>query len=118
MVRITNAVASRASKKRWFKRAKGYWGDRKNHIRCTRDAVMKALAYHYHHRKQKKREFRRLWITRIGIAAKINGISYSKFMFGLKKAQCDLNRKSLSEMALFDPKAFSDVVVAAKKAQA
>lgn len=118
MVRATNAVASHRRKKRLYKRAKGFVGDRKNHLRLTSDAVMRALAYNYRHRKLRKREFRCLWITRISAAAKINGISYSKFIFGLKKASCELDRKVLSEMAIHDPKGFSAVVGRVKEALA
>lgn len=118
MVRATNAVASHRRKKRLFKLAKGFVGDRKNHLRLTSDAVMRALAYNYRHRKLRKREFRNLWITRISAAAKMNGISYSKFMFGLKKAACELDRKILSEMAIHDPIGFSAVVGRAKEALA
>lgn len=118
MVRATNAVASHRRKKRLFKLAKGFVGDRKNHLRLTTGAVMRALAYNYKHRKLKKRDFRSLWIMRINAAAKINGISYSKFMFGLKKAGCDLNRKVLAEMAIIDPASFSAIVGHAKQALA
>src|SRR5437762_11024539 len=98
MVRVTNAVANNRARKRLLKRAKGFVGDRKNHLRLSADAVMSALAFNYKHRKQRKRDFRKLWIIRIGVGAKINGLSYSKMMSGLKKAGCDLNRKILSEM--------------------
>src|SRR6516162_3222288 len=100
MVRATNAVASHRRKKRLFKLAKGFVGDRKNHLRLTTEAVMRALAYNYRHRKLKKREFRSLWITRIGAASKINGISYSKFINGLLKARCEIDRKMLADMAI------------------
>lgn len=116
MVRATNSVASHRRRKRLFKRAKGFVGDRKNHVRLTQDAVMRALAYNYRHRKLRKREFRRLWITRIGAAAKINGISYSKFINGLSKARCELNRKMLADMAIRDPFGFSAIVNRAKEA--
>lgn len=116
MVRATNAVASHRRKKRLFKLAKGYVGDRKNHLRLTSGAVMRAMAYNYAHRKLKKRDFRRLWITRINAAAKINGISYSKFIYGLKKARCELDRKMLADMAIRDPSAFAAVVGFAKGA--
>lgn len=118
MVRATNAVASHRRKKRLYKRAKGFVGDRKNHLRLTSDAVMRALAYNYRHRKLRKREFRTLWITRISAAAKIHGISYSKFIYGLKKAQCELDRKILSEMAIHDPMGFAAVIGRAKEALA
>lgn len=116
MVRKTNAVATHARKKRLLKAAKGFWGDRKNHLRTTLDAVMKALAYNYIHRKLKKREFRRMWITRISAAAKINGMSYNRLINGLKKAQCELDRKMLSEMAIHDPESFAALVDHAKQA--
>jgi large subunit ribosomal protein L20 len=118
MTRVTCAVASRKRRKRILKLAKGFYGDRKNHIRLTKDAVMKALAYNYIHRKKKKADFRKLWIIRINVAAKINGISYSKLMNGLKKAKCFINRKVLADLAISDPKAFSEVVNKAKKALA
>jgi large subunit ribosomal protein L20 len=118
MVRVTNAVASHRRKKRLLKQAKGFVGDRKNHLRLTSDAVLKAMAYNYRHRKERKREFRSLWIMRIGAAAKINGISYSKFICGLKKAKCELDRKVLSEMAIRDPSSFAAVAGRAKQALA
>lgn len=118
MVRATNAVASHRRKKRLYKRAKGFFGDRKNHLRLTSDAVNKALAYNYRHRKEKKREFRSLWITRIGAAAKIHGMSYSKFIHGLQKARCELDRKMLADMAIRDPNGFAAVVGHAKQALA
>jgi large subunit ribosomal protein L20 len=116
MVRATNAVASHRRKKRLLKQAKGFVGDRKNHLRLTSDAVLRAMAYNYRHRKERKREFRSLWIMRIGAAAKINGISYSKFIHGLKKAECALDRKMLAEMAIYDPSSFSAVANRAKEA--
>jgi large subunit ribosomal protein L20 len=118
MVRITNAVASRRRKKRLFKLAKGFWGDRKNHLRLTSDAVLKALSYNYKHRKLKKREFKSLWIVRISAAAKIHGISYSKLIHGLLKAGSQLNRKMLAELALSDPEGFKAIVGKAKAALA
>lgn len=118
MVRVTNAVASHRRKKRLFKRAKGFVGDRKNHLRLTSGAVMRAMAYNYAHRKLKKRDFRSLWIMRINAAAKINGISYSKFIYGLKLSRCELNRKVLADMAIRDPNAFAAVASHAKAALA
>jgi len=118
MARVTCAVSSRKRRKKVLNLAKGFYGDRKNHIRLSKDAVMKALAYNYIHRKKKKSDFRKLWITRIGIAAKINGISYSKLVDGLKKAKCNINRKLLSELALNDPETFAQVVNKAKQALA
>jgi len=118
MVRVTNAVAANRKRKRLLKLAKGFVGDRKNHLRLTSDAVMSALAFNYRHRKQKKRDFKRLWIVRIGVGAKINGISYNKLISGLTKASCGLNRKMLSDMAIRDPDSFSAVVGVAKQALA
>jgi large subunit ribosomal protein L20 len=118
MVRVTNAVAAHRRKKRLLKQAKGFVGDRKNHLRLTTCAVMSAMAYNYDHRKRKKRDFRRLWTIRLGVAAKINGLSYSKLIFGLKKAGCLLNRKVLSDMAIRDPQGFAFVAGSAKKALA
>lgn len=118
MVRVTNAVATHRRKKRLLKQAKGFVGDRKNHLRLTANSVMNAMASHYCHRKLKKRDFRRLWTIRLGVAAKINGISYSKLISGLKKANCLLNRKMLSDMAIRDPGSFASIAGAAKQALA
>lgn len=118
MVRVTNAVAAHRRKKRILKQAKGFWGDRKNHLRITKEAVMRALAYSWTHRKQKKRNFRSLWITRLSAAAKIHGVSYSKFIHGLKLAKCELDRKVLADMAIRDPEGFAKVVDMSKKALA
>lgn len=114
MVRVTNAVAANRKRKRLLKLAKGFVGDRKNHIRLSADAVMSALAFNYRHRKQKKRDFKRLWIIRIGVASKINGLSYSKLISGLKKVGCGLNRKMLSDIAIRDPSTFAVVAGSAK----
>lgn len=116
MVRATNSPARHRRKKRLFQLAKGFVGDRKNHLRLTTTAVVKAMAHSYNHRKLKKRDFRKLWIMRIGVAAKINGISYSKFMNGLKKAGCLLDRKMLSDLAIVDPQAFTVIAGTAKSA--
>ncbi|MCX6988987.1 MAG: 50S ribosomal protein L20 [Chlamydiia bacterium] len=118
MVRVTNSVATHRRKKRLLKQAKGFVGDRKNHLRLTADAVMSAMAFNYVHRKQKKRDFRKLWTIRLSVAAKMQGISYSKFINGLKRAGCLLNRKMLSEMAIRDPNSFAVVAGAAKQALA
>lgn len=118
MVRVTNAVAAHRRKKRILKQAKGFWGDRKNHLRITKEAVMRALAFSWIHRKQKKRNFRSLWIMRLSAATKIHGISYSKFIHGLKLAQCELDRKVLADMAIRDPEGFARVVELSKKALA
>ncbi|MBB65248.1 MAG: 50S ribosomal protein L20 [Waddliaceae bacterium] len=118
MGRVTNAVASRRRRKRIFKKAKGFVGDRKNHLRLTSDAVMRAMAFNYRHRKHNKRNFRRLWITRIGIASRLHGISYSRLIDGLNKAKCELNRKMLADLAVNDPSGFLAVVGVAKEALA
>lgn len=115
MVRITNSVAARRRTKKLLKRCKGFYGDRKNHIKLSKDALMSALSFNYEHRKLRKRDFRSLWITRIGAAAKIHGISYSKLMNGLKRLGSEINRKSLSELAIRDADAFGAVVHAAKQ---
>ena len=116
MVRVTCALASHRRKKRLRKLAKGFVGDRKNHLRLTSDAVMSALAYNYKHRKKRKSDFRSLWIMRLNAAARINGISYSKFIYGLKKARCELNRKVLADLAISDPTGFAAIVGYAKEA--
>ena len=118
MVRSTNAVASRKRRKKILKRAKGFVGDRKNHIRLAKDAVMKAMMFSTIHRKRRKSDFRRLWITRIGIASKINGLSYSKFINGLLRANCQINRKMLADIAVNDPDSFTSIAEKAKKALA
>lgn len=115
-MRVKTSVASRKRRKRLLKKARGFIGDRKNHIRLTKDAVMKAKAFHYIHRKHRKRDFRRLWILRINVAARIHGLSYSKLLSGLKKANCSLDRKSLADLAMHDLAAFGDVANCAKAA--
>lgn len=115
MVRITNSVAARRRTKKLLKRCKGFYGDRKNHVKLSKDALMSAMAFNYAHRKLRKRDFRSLWITRIGVAAKINGLSYSRMIDGLQKAGCALNRKVLAELAIRDPGAFATVAAAAKQ---
>lgn len=116
MVRATSAPASRLKRKRILRKAKGFWGDRKNHIRQSANAVMTSMANNYCHRKDKKHWFRSLWIIRIGVAAKMANISYSKLMCGLKKANVNLNRKMLSEIAINNPKQFSELADTAKAA--
>lgn len=116
MVRVTCAVSSRRRRKKIISKAKGYWGDRKNHVRLSKDAVTRAMINNYEHRKQKKRSFRCLWIVRISAAAKIHGLSYSKLIHGLKLANCDLDRKVLAELAFTDPKGFGTIVEKAKAA--
>lgn len=116
MVRVTCASSSRRRRNRVLKQTKGFFGDRRNHVRQAHNAVMSALSFHTLHRKQRKSEFRQLWIMRLGVAAKIHGISYSKFIHGLKRAGCTLNRKMLSEMAIHDPERFRAVAEVAKQA--
>lgn len=118
MTRITNSVAARKRTKKLLKRCKGFYGDRKNHIKLSKDALMSALAFNYKHRKIRKREFKSLWVTRIGVASKLHGISYSKFMNGLKKIGCEINRKWLSELSIRDPNAFGQIATAAKQSLA
>ncbi|PLX15741.1 MAG: 50S ribosomal protein L20 [Candidatus Muiribacterium halophilum] len=110
MPRVKRALISRKRKKKLFKRAKGFRLARKNLLKVANEAVMKSLSYSYRDRKTKKREFRKLWITRINIAARKYGISYSRFMNGLKKANIDINRKMLAELAVNDEKAFGQIV--------
>jgi len=110
MARVKGAVRTRARHKRVLKLAKGYFGAKSKLYRIANQAVMKSLIYAYRDRKQKKRDFRRLWITRINAAARINGTSYSKLMHGLKKAGIALNRKVLADMAVNDAKGFAQLV--------
>ena len=110
MPRSVNAVASRARRKRILKSAKGFFGRRKNVYTVAKNAVDKANAYAYVGRKQKKRNFRALWITRINAGARANGLSYSQLMGALSKANIELNRKALADLALNHPEAFKAVV--------
>jgi large subunit ribosomal protein L20 len=114
MPRASNNVASRRRRKRFLKQAKGYWGRRSNNYRIAREAVEKGLQYAYRDRRAKKRDFRRLWIVRINAAARLHGLSYSKFMDGLKKKQIELDRKTLAELAVHDPAAFSEIAAMVK----
>ncbi|MBE7046523.1 MAG: 50S ribosomal protein L20 [Ruminococcaceae bacterium] len=116
MARVKGALATRKRRKRVLKLAKGYRGAKSKLFRTAKQAVMKSLVYAYIGRKQRKRDFRRLWITRISAACKMNGINYSQFMNGLKKANIDMNRKMLSEIAIADAKAFTALVEKAKAA--
>ena len=116
MARVKGAMATRKRHKRVLKLAKGYRGAKSKLFRTAKQAVMKSLSYAYIGRKQKKRDFRRLWITRISAACKINGTTYSKFMNGLKKAEINMNRKMLSEIAIADPAAFAELVEKANAA--
>ena len=113
-MRIKRAVNAVKKRRKILKLAKGYFGGRSKRYRVAREAVMKAQKYAYIGRKNKKRDFRTLWISRINAACRLNNLSYSKFMFGLKKANIDLNRKVLSEIAIADPAAFTALCEKAK----
>ena len=115
MPRATNNVASRKRRKKVLKLTKGYWGAKSKLYRTAHEAMMRALSYAYRDRRAKKRDFRGLWITRIGIAAKNEGISYSKFIRGLKVAKVEINRKILAELAVRDHEAFVSIVKVAKE---
>lgn len=114
MARVKGAMNTRKRHKKILKLAKGYRGAKSKLFRTANQAVMKSLVYSYIGRKQKKRDFRKLWIARINAAARMNGISYSRFMNGLKKADITLNRKMLAEIAIADPTAFTALVEKAK----
>lgn len=114
MARIKRAVNAKKKHKKVLKQAKGYFGAKSKLFRPANQAVMKSLNYAFVGRKQRKRDFRKLWIARINAAARINGMSYSKFISGLKKANIDINRKVLSEMAINDPQGFAKLVELAK----
>ena len=118
MARIKRGTTTRAKHKRILDQAKGYYGRRKNTIRIARQAVEKAGQYAYRDRKVKKRSFRALWIQRINAAARMNDLSYSKFMHGLKLAGVELDRKVLAQIAYSDEQAFADLAEVAKKALA
>lgn len=110
MARVKGAVRTRARHKKILKLAKGYFGAKSKLFRTANQAVMKSLMYAYRDRRAKKRDFRSLWITRINAAARLNGVSYSRLMSGLKKAGISLNRKVLADMAVNDSKGFSQLV--------
>ena len=116
MARVKGAMMTRKRRNKVLKLAKGYWGSKSKHFKMANQAVMKSLTYAYTGRKLKKRAFRSLWITRISAAAKLNGMNYSTFINGLKKAGIDLNRKMLSEIAISDPAAFTALTEQAKAA--
>ena len=117
MARVKGAMMTRKRRKKVLKLAKGYWGGKSRLFRTAKEAVMKSGRYAYIGRKQRKRNFRQLWITRISAACRMNGMNYSTFMNGLKKAGIDLNRKMLSEIAIADPAAFASLVEKAKAAR-
>ena len=116
MARVKGAMMTRKRRNKVLKAAKGYWGSKSKHFKMAKQAVMKSGNYAYIGRKQKKREFRALWITRISAQAKVNGINYSQLMNGLKKAGITLNRKMLAEIAISDKEAFAEIVAKAKAA--
>jgi large subunit ribosomal protein L20 len=116
MARVKTARTTRARHKKVIKQAKGYFGAKHYRYRTAKQAVMKSGMYAYVGRKDKKSNFRKLWITRINAAARMNGITYSEFINGLKKANVVINRKMLAELAVSDSKAFSELVEVAKKA--
>ena len=117
MARIKGAMMTRKRRKKTLKLAKGYWGSKSKHFKMAKQQVMKSGNYAFVGRKAKKRDFRRLWITRISAACRAQGINYSSFMNGLKKAGVDLNRKMLSEMAIHDAASFAKLVETAKAAK-
>jgi len=116
MARIKGAIMTRKRRNKVLKLAKGYYGSKSNLFKTAKQAVMKSGNYAYIGRKQKKRDFRRLWISRISAACKMNGMNYSSFINGLKKADINLNRKMLAEIAVADPAAFTALTEKAKAA--
>ena len=115
MARVKGGTVTHARRKRMLKRASGYFGAKHLLFKTAKEQVMHSLRYAYVSRRTVKRDYRKLWIRRINAACRMNDISYSKFMFGLKAANINVNRKMLSELAIRDPKAFSDLVKEAKK---
>lgn len=116
MARIKGAIMTRKRRKKVLKLSKGYYGAKSKLFRTAKEAVMKSGQYAYIGRKQRKRDFRRLWITRISAACKLNDMNYSTFINGLKKADINLNRKMLAEIAVSDPEAFASLTEKAKSA--
>ena len=116
MARVKGAMMTRKRRNKVLKLAKGYWGSKSKHFKMAKEAVMKSGNYAFRDRRAKKRDFRKLWITRISAAVKPYGINYSRFMNGLKKAGIDMNRKMLSELAIQDAAAFGALVETAKNA--
>ncbi|MCR5185444.1 MAG: 50S ribosomal protein L20, partial [Bacilli bacterium] len=115
MARVKGGTVTHARRKRVLKRASGYFGSKHLLFKTAKEQVMHSLRYAYIDRRKLKRDYRKLWIRRINAACRLNDISYSKFMFGLKAANVSINRKMLSELAINDPKAFADLVKLAKK---
>ncbi len=116
MARVKGGASARNRHKKILKQAKGYYGSKSKLFRTANQAVTKSLTYAFIGRKHRKRDFRKLWITRINAAARQHGLSYSKLMHGLKVANIDINRKNLSEMAIHDPEGFAKLVEIAKEA--
>ena len=116
MARVKSAMTTRARHKKVLKQAKGYYGAKHYRFRNANQAVLKSLSYAYVGRKDKKSNFRKLWIARINAAARMNGLTYSELISGLKKANVTINRKMLAEVAVNDPKAFAEIAEVAKKA--
>ena len=117
MARVKNSVATRARRKKILKRAKGYFGSNHLLFKTAKEQVLRSLRYSYIDRKNLKSDYRKLWIKRINAACRLNDISYSRFINGLNKAGVKINRKMLSELAINDPKAFSDLVKVSKEAK-
>jgi large subunit ribosomal protein L20 len=115
MTRVKRGQVKRRKHKKVLKEARGYYGSKSRSYKIAKEQLLKSMSYAYRDRKNNKRNFRRLWITRINAAARINGISYNEFINGLKKASVDINRKMLSEMAVNDPGAFQKLTEIAKK---
>ena len=115
MTRVKNSVATRARRKKVLKRAKGYFGSKHRLFKTAQEQVMHSERYAFRDRKQKKRDFRKLWITRINAGCRENGISYSRFIDGLNKAGVEVNRKMLSELAIYDKEAVANLVKVAKE---
>ncbi len=118
MARVKGAMMTRKRRNKVLKMAKGYWGAKSKHFKMANQQVMKSLTYAYVGRRLKKRDFRRLWITRISVACKLNGMNYSTFMHGLKSAGVVIDRKMLSELAVNNEAAFTQLVDMARKATA
>ena len=116
MARVKGAMMTRKRRNKTLRLAKGYWGSKSKHFKMAKEAVMKSGNYAFRDRRAKKRDFRKLWITRISAAVKPYGMNYSRFMNGLKKAGIELNRKALSELAIQDAQAFAALVEQAKAA--
>ena len=114
MAKIKHSVATRKRKKKTLKKAKGFWGDRSTQYQQARRALMHALVYAYRDRRGRKREFRKLWITRLNAACRSAGITYSQFIHGLKKSKVNLDRKILADLAIKDTQAFKKLVEIAK----